>query len=142
MASALHTLARHDDFEMIGLPLDSKVTAVIGRVPIAIALAIELVMTSLVGHEIAQSEAIVGSEIRHRFGRAAMGSLKNIGRGAKTPRKLATRHMTAQPKPAHVIAESIVPLQPTLRESPQLVSRHAHVPRFGDQQYRRQHRIL
>ncbi len=95
--------------------------------PVAIILAIGVVVAVLVGDRVGERETVMrGEEID-----AAEVSSEQIGRtrdpGGKRPHSPGPA-----PKPADIVAESVVPFEPVGGEAPQLVAARANIPRLGN----------
>ena len=125
-----------------GRPLDTTVAAVIAVVPVAVVLAVGLVVLVRVRHQVTQTKAIVRGHVVHRLRARAATRLKQIGRRAQPQRKLAARALPLDPELAHRVAEAVVPFEPGVREAAQLIAAGADVPGLGNHLQARQQRVL
>ena len=96
----------------------------------------------VVGHQVAQGEAVVSGHEVHRGVRRAAVVGVHVG-GAGEPRgHLADSLGAGPPEVAHGVAVAVVPLDPRRGERPDEVAVHAGVPRLGDELDVAQHRVL
>src|SRR6185503_5410213 len=94
------------------------------RVPVAVALAVRVVVLVVVRDEVVEREAVVGGdEVDARPGLAA-ALVEGVGRGAKAWRERLHGGFGA-PVVAHRVAELVVPLRPARREAADLVAPRA-----------------
>ena len=101
-------------------------------VPVAVILAVRLVVLLVVGDEVVQREAVVrGDEVDARPGLAA-AAVEDVGRAGQARRERRRRRLAA-PEVAHRIAVLVVPFRPARREAADLVAAGAAIPGLGDQ---------
>src|SRR5437867_12913693 len=89
-------------------------------------------MLVLVGHEIAQGEAIVRcNEVDARIRRASAMPI-DVRRSREPTRELADQATITAPVRPHRVAIFVVPLGPAGRKVADLVAAFAEIPGFGD----------
>ncbi len=111
-------------------------------VTVVVVLAVGLVVFLVAAHEVVQREAIVRDEEVDAGVGAAPVVLEKIA-GTREPRgQLAHLRVVAFPVGPHTVAILAIPLGPTHREVPHLITSLAHVPRLGDELHALEHRVL
>ena len=131
-----------EDLLVVRLALDAAVPRAVVRLAVVVVLAVGLVVLLVVGHEVAQREAVVGGdEVDRRRGPAGVG-LVQVGAAGEAVAELGQRGRLAPPEVADGVAVAAVPLRPQRREVADLVAALADVPRLGDQLHLRHDRIL
>src|SRR5207249_4284226 len=96
----------------------------------------------VVTEEVVQRESVVcGDEVYARARTTAI-MLIEIGAAGESICHFADAALVASPKTAHRVAKFSVPLRPNRREISNLIAAFADVPRFRDQFYLRNNRVL
>src|SRR5215469_415811 len=126
---------------VLGRALDSTIPRTVVGVPIPIFLAVRLVVTIVVGDEVIEREAVMGGDEVDAGPGLAAAVVENVARSAKARSDRAGWRLAA-PKVAYDVAELVVPLRPARREAADLIASRTAIPRFGDQFYSAQLRIL
>jgi hypothetical protein len=101
-----------------------------------------LVVLVVVGHEVAQGEAVVGGDEVDRRARAAAVRLVQVARAGEAVGELRQGLVDPAPEVADRVAVAAVPLRPQRREVADLVAALADVPRLRDQLRLADHRVL
>ena len=97
--------------------------------PVAILLAIGVIVPLRMGGEVHQGEAVMGGE---EIDGAAAVAGEDVARSGD-PRGEGARHArVAAPEAPHVVAIAVIPFQPLGGEAAKLVAARADVPGFGD----------
>ena len=109
--------------------------------PVAIVLAVRLVVLVVVGNEVVERETVVGGDEVDARPRFSPTKIELVRRGAKT-RRQRFRVPVAPPEVSHVIAKPVVPFRPAGGKAADLISARAAVPRLGDEFDISEHRIL
>src|SRR5690348_4582033 len=97
--------------------------------PVAILLAVGLVVAIVVADEIAQREPVVCGHEVDRTPRLAAAIVEQARRGAQHRRDRPSRRVAA-PELANGVAEDVVPLAPAGRERTDLIAARPAVPRL------------
>ena len=139
---ALLAVAQLDDLLVVRVALDAAVprTVVIGAV--RPTLEVRLVVLFVVGHEIAQGEAVVGDDKVDGGHRLAAGRPVEVGGTGQSGGEVGERGELAAPEIAHRVAVPAVPFGPQRREATDLVAVRTHVPRLRDELDLRDHGVL
>ena len=132
--------ARGDNGGIVARPLHSVVPGEVVVGPVAVRLAVGLIVLGPEGDEVGQGEAVVGDDEVDAPRRPAAG--EHALRSRQAPGELAERDRVSAPEAAHRIAKAVVPLPPGGRETAELVAVRPHVPGLGDQLKGAQVRIL
>ena len=134
--------AQRDDLGIVGLALDAAVPRPVVVGAVTVVLAVGLVVLAVVGHQVAQREAVVcGDEVDRRVRRAAVVGVQ-VARAGEPGRHRAYAGGSPAPEVAQGVAELVVPLDPRRRELSHPVAVHRRVPRLGDQLDVTQGRVL
>src|SRR6185437_3327798 len=120
---------------------DAAVPRGVVVVPVAISLAVRLVMLVLVRDEVGEGEAIVYGEKVDAVARLATGEIVNLGRTRNLAGECTDLARLAAPELADIVAESIVPLAELLAELADSVAARAWIPRLRDELALAQDRI-
>ena len=126
---------------VVGGALGAVVPRAVVALAVVVVLAVGLVVLLVVGHQVAQREAVVGGDEVDRGERPAAGVLVVVGRAREPGGEVADRRLTA-PEVADGVAVGAVPLGPQRREAADLVAARADVPRLGDQLHLAHDRVL
>ena len=127
----------------VGRALGAAVPGIVVAGPVAVVLAVGLVVLVVVGDQVAQGEAVVDGDQVDRGGGPAAGRGVQVRRAGEPGGELADPDRVAAPEVAHRVPVLAVPLPPQRREPAQVVAVHlADVPRLGDQLGPRHHRVL
>ena len=121
-----------EDLGVVGRALDAVVPGPVVALAVVVVLAVGLVVLLVVGHQVAQREAVVGGDEVDAGDRTAAGVLVEVGGPGEAGGELAERRLAA-PEVADGVAVVAVPLGPLRREAADLVAAGADVPRLGDQ---------
>ena len=111
-------------------------------VPVAVALAVRLVVLLVVGDRVVEREAVMRSDEVHRSPRLAPALVELVRRGRDARGEPRQQSGIALPVAAHVVAEPVVPLGPARREAADLITAGAAIPRLGDELDVVKHRVL
>ena len=131
-----------DEGRVVGLALDPVVPRAVVVGAVAVVLAVGLVVLVLVGHEVAQGEAVVGrDEVDGVVGRPPVVGVEVRGAGEPGGDGARPRGVVA-PEVADLVAVLVVPLHPRRRHATDEVAVHRGVPRLGDQLHVPQDRVL
>ena len=133
--------AQLEHLRVVGRPLGAAVPGAVVVGPVAVVLAVRLVVLLVVGDEVVQREAVVrGDEVDRRERPPAVGLVEVAG--AREPRGEVGDFRLAAPEVAHRVAVDAVPLRPEHGEVADLVPARADVPRLGDELHLREHGVL
>ena len=133
---------RARDLGIVGRALDPAVPRAVVRRPVAVVLAVGLVVLVVVGDQVGQGEPVVGGdEVDAGEGAPARG-LVEIGAAGQPLGQLADGGTSLAPVVADGVAVAAVPLRPQGREVADLVAAVAHIPGLGDQLDLADHRVL
>ena len=135
-------VAQCDNLRIVGRPLHAAIPAVIRVGPVAIVLAVRLIVLVIVADQIQQRKTVMdGDEIDARPGSAAAVA-ENVGR-ARNPRgEIGDQPLVSLPKPPHRIPVLPVPFGPAGREIPELISIGAEIPWLGHELQTGHDRVL
>ena len=137
---ALVARTRLEDRRIVARTLDAVVPAQVVVRPVAIVLAVGLVVLLRVGDEVAQGKAVVGDDEIDALGRGR-GMVEDVA-GARDPGcDFAAQAGVAAPEAARGVAEAVVPFRERGAEPAEQISSRTHVPRFGDEARSREDRI-
>jgi hypothetical protein len=117
----------------VARPLDAAVPRAVVALAVAVALAVGLVVLVVVGHQVAQGEAVVGGDEVDRRDRLAAAVGVEVAGAGEARGELPEGAGLAAPEVAHGVAVLAVPLGPQRREVADLVATVADVPRLGDE---------
>src|SRR5882724_3631638 len=121
--------------------LDTAVPAVINVVPVAIRLAVRLVVLVVVGNEVVQREAIVARDEVDALFRFAILRAIDVGAAENAGRKRSDGPLITLEEAAHVVAKPAVPLLPGIADEAADLVKAGRVPCFRDQLDVGEHRI-
>ena len=134
------------DGRVVGRTLDAAVPGPVLVVPVPVALAVGLVVLSLVRRQVPQRETVVRGDEVDRGERPPTVFLVEVAGAGEPATEFADpgpdAARAAQPEVAHAVAVLAVPLRPQRREVAHLVATGADVPRLGDQLGGADHRVL
>src|SRR6185437_1609652 len=117
------------DLRIIGGTFNAAIPGIGVGVAVLIPFSVGFIMSFVVRNKIVERKAIMsGDEIDARPRSAAL-LIEDGARSAQTLRQRCCRSVTL-PKPAHVVAEFIVPLRPARRKFPDLVATWTAIPRL------------
>src|SRR5437773_2169588 len=128
---AFLTISKFDNSRIVGWPFDSAVPTEVVVCPIAVVLAVALVMFLVVRGQVVQSEPVVrGHKVDARV-RAPPTSIIEIAAAGETISQLG--HLSSVPLPVAPDGISVlsVPLSPTGRKVADLVSSFPQIPRLS-----------
>src|SRR5262245_25055656 len=109
---------------------------------VAVVLAIGLIVLVVVGDEIVEVEAVMGSDEVDARPRLAATLVEQVSRPGDALDEIRNLPGVSFPEAAHSVAEFVVPFRPARRELADLVAAGADVPWFGDQLDVGEHRVL
>ncbi|MCY1352256.1 hypothetical protein D9M69_385450 [compost metagenome] len=109
---------------------------------VAVVLAVGFVVLVVVGHQVAQGEAIVGGDEVHRGEGPPAALVEQVAGGGEALGELGHLSAIATPEGPRRVAETVVPFRPARGETAHLVAAWAAIPGFGDQLEAAQHRVL
>ena len=110
--------------------------------PVAIALAIRLIVLVGVGHKVGQREAVMAGDVVDGGGRKAAVLVELFGRSQQSFGKIGRQPLVPAPEFPHPVAEKVVPFVERMWKAAQPVAAKAHVPGFRDQLDAGQDRVL
>src|SRR5262249_21085324 len=125
-----------------GRPLDAAIPAEIAVVPVAILLAVRLVVLLVVADEIGEGEPVMGGDEVDAGPGATPGMAEDVGGAGEARGEVGDDPFIALPEAPDRVAILRVPLRPARREAAELVAVGAGVPWLGDELYLREHRVL
>src|SRR6185312_6800614 len=130
------------DGTFVGLALDPAVLArSVGR-PVAVLLAVRLVVLLGVADEIPQGEPVVRRDEVQARARRPPARAVDVARSGETRAEIGDRPAIPAPEAAHRVAVAAVVLGPQNREAADAVAALAEVPGLGDELHLRQDRVL
>src|SRR6185295_8235772 len=116
-----------------GRSLDAAIPALIVGVPVAVFFEIGLIVLLVVGHRVAQREAVVrGDEVDAGRRLAAIAPEQVAGTGEAFGES-AQHAPAAVPESPHGVAVTVVPFRPAGRKVAELVAAETDVPGLGDE---------
>ena len=118
---------------IVGRPLDTVIGAVIGVGPVAIVLAIGLVVLVAVADEILQCETVMGGDEIDARPRPPAAISEDVGGAGHARGEIGDEPSVALPKAPDGVAILPVPLGPAGRKIAELIAVRAEIPRFGNQ---------
>ena len=139
---ALLAVAQLNDVLVVRVSLGATVPRPVIIRAVRAALTVRLVVFLVVGHEVAQREAVVGNDEVDGCHRLAARRPIQVRGTCQTGREAGQRGEFAAPEVTHRIAVSPVPLRPQGREAAHLVAVRAHVPRLRNELDLRDDRVL
>ena len=132
-----------DAGRVVGRPSTPQLRLWLSLRPVAVVLAVGLVVLVVVADQVGEGEAVVaGDEVDAGVGAAAARGVDVAGARQSREASSGTWPGVAAPEPPHAVAVRAVPLRPARRETAQLVAVGAGVPGLGDQLDRREHGVL
>src|SRR5690242_19641930 len=120
------------DLRVIGGPFVTAVPTLIVVSPVAILLAIGLVVLAVVTHEVAQGEAIMRGDEGDACPRRAAVVGEEISASTEPRRQFAHSSAISLPKAPDAIAVFAVPFAPQDREVTNLVAAWPDIPGLGN----------
>ena len=100
--------------------------------PVAVLVAVRLVVLAVVAHEVVEGEAVVGGHEVDAGVRPPPGAAVEVAAAGEAGGELGDGPPVPPPETAHRVAVAAVPLRPADREVADLVAPLAQVPRLGD----------
>src|SRR5262249_40815458 len=129
---ALLASAERDDRRVLGRPLDAAIPAEIAVVPVAILLAVRLVVLLVVADEVGEGEPVMGGDEVDAGPGATAGMAEDVGGAGEARGEVGGDPFIALPEAPDRVAILRVPLRPARREAAELVAVGAGVPWLGD----------
>ena len=130
------------DVRIRGIAFDTAVNAQIVAMPVAVVLAIGLVAPFGIPQQIGQSKTVMRCNKIHAAVGSPRSGFKSVARASQPHGPFAQAHLAVQPETTLGVAKAVVPLQPSRRKLPQLVTAFANVPGLGNQRAGRKERIV
>src|SRR5262249_9481348 len=127
---------------IVGRALDTPIGGEILTVAVAIVLAVRLIVSLDVAHDVGEREAVMRGGVVDRGPGTPRAPVEQIARARDARRHVAALARIAAPEPADAVAEAVVPLGKAGRMMAELIAARPDVPRLGDQLDARQDRIL
>ena len=125
-----------------GFAFLTGIPAPVGIRAVAVVFAVGLVMLMIVTDQITQAKTIMRRYKINAGPDITVVVIKDIAGTGNAAGKLADLIFVAFPKTADNIAVFVIPFRPARRESPDLITADADIPRLGNQFDFFQHRIL
>src|SRR5690554_6464272 len=110
--------------------------------PVLILFAVGLVVFFIIGNQVMQCEAVVGSNEVNAGRRSSVVAGIEVRAPGKARSKLTEHTDGATPVVANTVAVFPVPFRPAGWKISNLITALAYVPQFSDEFYLRDHRIL
>ena len=129
-----------EDAGVLARPLHPIVPGDFRCAPVAVLLAIGVVVPALMADKIGQGETVMrGDEIQAVAGRAAG---EEIGAAGEAGGDIAQAPGIAAPEAPGIVTKAVIPFRPAGGEAAELVAIRADIPGLGDDQQAAQHRVL
>ncbi len=133
--------AQLDDGGIVGRALGAAIPAEVVVAPVAVVLAVRLVVLAVVADQVGEGEPVVAGDEVDRLLRLAIGVRVQV-RAADQPLAHGPDAAgIAAHEPTHVIPEAAVPLHPAVAHERADLVQPGGVPRLGDQLRPGQHRV-
>ncbi len=130
------------DFRVFGGAFGPAVPGQVIAGPVLVVFVVVLVVLLVVRHQVAQGEAVVGSDEVDRRIRPATTVVEHVARAGHACGEIGQLALVALPEGAHGVTEAVVPLSPAGCEIAHLVTTRATVPWLGNQLDLTQQRVL
>ena len=135
-------VAQRVDLRVVCRTFGAAIPRLIIVVAVPIPVGVQLVMFFVVADQIGQCESIMGcNEVDARVRPPAVMFIE-IGASGESIRHVADAAFIALPKTADRVAIFAVPFRPGHRKVAHLIASFSNVPRFCDQLYLREQRVL
>ena len=135
-------MAQRDNLLIVRFAFHTAVPRQIVGMAVAIVLAVRHIVLVVVADEIAQRVAVMRADEMDGRGWRATARLECLARSGHDTRDRRQLSGIPAPEGAHHIAEMVVPFGPAGRKAADAIAALAQVPRFRDQFYARQNRVL
>src|SRR5262249_37032273 len=131
-----------EDAGIAGRSFDPAIGAVIVLRPVAIVLAVGLVVLALVADQVGEGEAVMNRHMIDARARRAPVAPEQIGGAGHSAAEFADAIAFAGPVTSQRSAKLVVPFRPARRKGAHLVASGTHIPGLGNQLDARQSGVL
>src|SRR6185437_2497562 len=133
---------QREDGRILGRAFGAAIGALIVVGTVAVLFAVRLVVLVLVARPIVQRKAVMHRDVVDRGTRPAPVVLELGRRAGHAMGEIADQIAVAAPEAPRGLAVEVVPLRPAGRKGADLIAAGPDIPRFGDQLYVAEHRVL